>query len=186
MPSFIKSNTVDKDLLCETVYRNFIADTSEFIDNCEKISVVLRTKLPSGCYTNFRDALFHFRRLAKSSEEIEITRQAFAVEEHSNRAKTDAIVCILEYCSFLLQIISHEDYALGADTLQELLVIKNRLDRNAMHLRLSGIMLDHTNILRITDEEFENSVKSFLDFIRNHVGRDKFKLAIEELKSANA
>ncbi len=185
MHSFIKSNIAIKDLYCETIYKNYIAETSEFLSKCEELSNILRIKLPTGCYTNFRDAIFHFRRLVKSSEENEITRQGFAVEEHSNRAKTDAIVCILENCSLLLQVFSHAKYSLSAEASEELVTMKNSLDRSALHLRLNGIMLDHTNILRISDEEFQNSIRSFLLFVRKYLGQEKLKLAIEEIKASN-
>ena len=185
MQSFIKSNIAIKDLYCETIYKNYIAETCEFLSKCEELSNILRIKLPTGCYTNFRDAIFHFRRLVKSSEENEIARQGFAVEEHSNRAKTDAIVCILENCSLLLQVFSHAKYSLSAEARKELVTMKNSLDRSALHLRLNGIMLDHTNILRITDEEFQNSIRSFLLFVRKYLGQEKLKLAIEEIKASN-
>lgn len=186
MHSFTKSNIAIKDHYCETTYKNFIVETSDFISKCEELSEILRIKLPAGCYTNFRDAIFHFRRLVKSSEENEIIRQGFAVEEHSNRAKTDAIVCILENCSLLLQIFSHADYSLSTEARQELIVLKNNLDRHTLHLRLNGIMLDHTGILRITDEEFQSSIRAFLLFVRNHVGQEKLKLAIDEIKASSA
>ena len=178
MSVFIKSTAVDKEIQCETVYNHFIANTCDFIDKCEKVAKVLNTRLPSGCYTNFRDALFHFRRLVKSSEVNEIARQAFAVEEHSNRAKTDAIVCLLGYCSFVLQVLSHEDFGLSGDTLRRLVPVKYKVDSSALHLRLSGIMLDQTNILRISDEEFESLLTEFFDFIDGFVGTEKFHAAL--------
>lgn len=181
MASFIKSNVVDKDIRCEAVYNCFIADTSDFIQKCEEIGKVLCIKLPSGCYTNFRDALFHFRRMVRSSEVNEIARQAFAIEEHSNRAKTDAVVCILEYCSFTLQVLSHENFGLSKTALLQLTTVKNKVDSSAMHLRLSGIMLDQTNILRISDEEFQNLLVMFFDFIIEIVGQEKFHDALVEL-----
>lgn len=181
MPTFIKSNLVDKDVRCETIYNRFIADTCDFIQSCEAIGKVLSIKLPSGCYTNFRDALFHFRRLVRSTEVNEIARQAFAIEEHSNRAKTDATICILEYCSFVLQVLSHDSFGFSEPVLQQLTAVKNKIDSNGMYLRLSGIMLDQANILRISDEDFQNLLVEFFDFINEHVGEKRFHDALEEL-----
>lgn len=183
MSAFVKSNAVDKDIHCENIYNNFIADTCDFIQRCEEIGKVLSIKLPSGCYTNFRDALFHFRRLVKSSEENESARQAFAIEEHSNRARTDAIVCILEYCSFVLQVLSHKEFELHEEALKKLDAVKNDIDNSVMYLRLSGIMLDQTNILRITDDEFQQLLVDFFDFINEHIGNEKFHDALEELSN---
>ncbi len=183
MSMFIKSNAVDKDIRCETVYERFIADTCDFILSCEEISDVLRTKLPFGCYTNFRDSLFHFRRLAKSFEESELLRQAFAVEEHANRAKTDAIVCLLEYCTYVLQILSHESFGLSPKTLETLIGIKNKILGKTVNLRLSGVMLDNARALRLSDEEFQDLIVTFLDFVQSDaVGVKKFHAALEATK----
>lgn len=181
MSAFIKSNAVDKEVYCETVYKRFVSETCDFIQGCEGIGNVLSIKLPSGCYTNFRDALFHFRRMCTSFEVNEIARQAFAVEEHSNRAKTDAIICILEYCSLVLQILSHKDFRLSKETLWRLVSVKNKIDSKAMHLRLSGIMLDQTHILRISDDEFQSLLEEFFDFIDHYVGKEEFHDALIEL-----
>lgn len=175
---FAKSNAADKDLYCNTIYQKSIADTSEFITACEGIAKVLDVKLPPACYTNFRDALFHFRRMVKSSEENEIAKQAFAIEEHANRVKTDAIIGILENCSNILQILQHNSFELDDASFLRLISVKNMLDRHVMHLRLSGIMLDHTSILRISDEEFQAAIKTFFDFI-DAIGKDRYHSALE-------
>ena len=181
MSAFIKSNAVDKDTHCENIYNRFIAETCDFIQRCEEIGKVLCIKLPTGCYTNFRDALFHFRRLVKSSEENESARQSFAIEEHANRARTDAIVCILEYCTFVLDILSHAEFELNEETLKRLVVVKKDIGNSAMFLRLSGIMLDQTSILRISDSKFEQLLDVFFDFINKYIGDEKFHKALEEL-----
>lgn len=181
MSTFIKTNSVDKEVRCENVYNRFISATCDFLQSCEDIGDVLNVKLPSGCYTNFRDALFHFRRMMKSSEVNEITRQAFAIEEHSNRAKTDAIICILEHCSFILQVLSHEEFGLSEMVLSRLTIVKNKVDSKGMYLRLNGIMLEQATILRITDEEFQNLIDEVLDFIYKYVGRPKFYDALKLL-----
>ena len=181
MPSFIKTNAIDKALRCETVYNRFISDTCNFLQSCEEIGDVLSVKLPSGCYTNFRDALFHFRRLMNSFEVNEIDRQAFAIEEHSNRAKTDAIVCLLEYCSFILQVLSHEDFGLPKTVLSRLTTVKNKVDSRGMYLRLNGIMLEQTHILRISDEEFQCLINEFFEFINQYIGDTKFHDALKLL-----
>lgn len=175
---FTKCNTVDKELYCDTVYQKHIAETSDFIVACEGIAKVIAVGLPPACYTNFRDALFHFRRMVKSSEENEMAKQAFAIEEHSNRAKTDAIVGVLVSCSDILQILQHVSFSLDENSLCKLVAVKNVLDRHVMHLRLSGMMLDNAGLLRISDEEFQTAIEAFLDFI-NEIGKDKYHRALQ-------
>lgn len=181
MSSFIKSNAVAKDTHCANIYNRFIANTCDFIQHCEEIGEVLSIKLPTGCYTNFRDALFHFRRLVKSSEENESARHSFAIEEHANRARTDAIVCILDCCTFVLDILSHEEFELSEDTLKQLAIVKKDVCNSVMYLRLSGIMLDQTNILRISDGEFEQLLVVFFNFINEYIGDEMFRKALEQL-----
>lgn len=181
MMAFSKCNAVEKDALCTNIYNQFIAETSDFISSCEDIAKPLNAHLPSGCYTNFRDALFHFRRMFRSTEENEIWHQAFAIEEHANRAKTDAIVCLLEYCTFLLQILSHEDFNLSYAALERLTIIKKDIDNCVLLLRLNGIMLNQSGLLRISDSEFEELIDRFLDFINTFVGEEKYHTAIQQL-----
>lgn len=179
MSTLVKSNPVDKDLYCQKVYETHIFETSEFLATCEEIAELLRAYIPGGCYTNFRDALFHFRRMVLSSEKNEINKQAFAVKEHANRTKTDAIISILEQCSVILQIIEKK-YADGLDRviIKKLLSRKNTLDMHMLNFRLSGMMLEDAAVLRPSEEQFMEEVTKYFDFISESIGREKFHEAL--------
>lgn len=86
MPALSKMGAAEKTQYCQNVYEKYIYETSEFLESCDEIAVILRTYIPSGCYTNFRDTLFHLRCLANASEESAILRQVASIIEHANRA----------------------------------------------------------------------------------------------------
>lgn len=67
MSALSKMCVAEKEQYCENVYEKYIYETSEFLESCDEIAKILRTYIPSGCYTNFRDMLFHFRCLVNTS-----------------------------------------------------------------------------------------------------------------------
>ena len=77
--------------------------SSEILLQYELYANTANIYLPCGCYTNFRDALFHFRKLASSYEEKEIECQAFAIKEHLSRALTDAASSVMDNISFIAE-----------------------------------------------------------------------------------
>lgn len=183
MSTLVKVNQVDKDLYCHKIYEDSIYDTSEFLATCEEMAKVLSSYIPGGCYTNFRDSLFHFRRMVLSYEQNEINKQAFAVKEHANRAKTDAIISILEQCSNILQIIQKKFISdLDEETIKELKVKKNKLDAYMLNFRLSGMMLEDVAALRPTEQLFINEVSQVFAFINSKVGRDIFHEVIKIMR----
>jgi len=70
---------------------------------------------------------------------------------------------------------------LGHEAQRKLIHVQNLVDRHVTHLRLSGIMLEHSYALRPTDEEFEKTVRCFFDFIREFVSREMHRSALSKL-----
>lgn len=97
-----------KEQFCEQLYENQIVVSAERLQNYEQYAKAICVKIPISCYTNFRDALFHFRKAVSSMEENEIERQAFAVKEHLARALTDAASSILYYLSVIAEELLHD------------------------------------------------------------------------------
>ena len=114
-----------KGQFCEQLYENHIKVSAERLQSYEEYASAICVKIPISCYTNFRDALFHFRKVVSSMEENEIERQAFAVKEHLSRALTDAASSILYYLSFALQII--QNVAVKSTTICYLSVCGSRI-----------------------------------------------------------
>ena len=94
---------VEKTHIFEGIYENYIVKSSEILLQYELYANTANIYLPCGCYTNFRDALFHFRKLASSYEEKEIECQAFAIKEHLSRALTDAASSVMDNISFIAE-----------------------------------------------------------------------------------
>ena len=72
----------EKDQFCEYIYEDFIVKTALVLCQYEKYAKVVNLYIPISCYTNFRDSLFHFRKMVSSIEEREIEEQSFAIKEH--------------------------------------------------------------------------------------------------------
>ena len=64
-----KIHSVKKEHLCEQVYEDYIVKYARILEEYEDYSNTIEAYLPDSCYTNFRDALFHFRKFVYSSEE---------------------------------------------------------------------------------------------------------------------
>jgi hypothetical protein len=117
--------------------------------------------------------------MVQSNEEYMLECQAFAVTEHSNRAKTDAIISIFDYCYRVLDVILPKCPHIG----KEISCMKNNLKQHILFLRLSGIMLESSKILRPTDEQIMKLLFDFFDFVYEHIEEEIFFYAIKSLKS---
>lgn len=142
----------DKEAICEDVYEKHIVGTYEFLKSCDNFSVIIRAKIPDGCYTNFRDALFHFRKLYRTDEWNELNCQAFAIREHANRAKTDASITLIRKSAKVLGYILREP-ALSKELVPVLAEKHDALRNMEMHVRLGGMMLDDVGGFRPSDQD---------------------------------
>lgn len=153
MPVLSKISAAEKEQYCHNVYQEYIYETSAFLVDCEDCSKILKMHIPSSCYTNFRDALFHFRRMVNTEEEHTILSQAISVMEHTNRAVTDAKVAICKRCATLLRVMlskkSFDESAIEA--VREQIDI---LEDWSLRLRMGGMMLDNISFFETSNEQF--------------------------------
>ncbi len=162
MSALNKMGTTEKDQLCQNVYEKYIYETSEFLESCNEIAKVLRTYIPSGCYTNFRDMLFHFRCLASASEESVMLSQVASIIEHANRAMRDAEVALCVRCVTVFEMILSK-YHLSTDAVN---AIRNQivsLQNWALKLRLGSMMLEGMELLGPSNEEFLDVIEAYFE-----------------------
>lgn len=180
MATFKKINKAEKSIILRNTYSDYIVKTSEYIKECEEIADIINVFLPAECYTNFRDALFHFFKLTRSMEESEIHHQVFAVREHANRAKNDAEVSLIdEFRQMLLWVLKHGSFDEGQKK-----ILQKQLDclgNYELDVRIHGMMLEDGERLSISDMEFFDIIENVLQNILQ-IAPDEFKDAQEQRK----
>ena len=171
MPTLSKMGAAEKEQYCQNVYEKYIFETSEFLESCDKMAEVLRTYIPSGCYTNFRDILFHFGCLVDASEESVILSQVASIIEHANRAMRDAEVALCVRCVTIFKmLISKYDLSTDVeDALSQQIVF---LANWVLKLRLGSMMLDGMEFLCPTNEEFLDMMEAYLECAKTHVTKE--------------
>lgn len=183
MPVLSKISAAEKDQYCQNIYQKYILDTSEFLADCEDCVRILQMRIPSVCYTNFRDALFHFRRMVKSEEERTILSQAISVMEHSSRAMTDAKVAICIRCATLLRMVLFKNRfdEIVADALKEQIDI---LQDWSLRLRTGGMMLENLSLFETSNEQFLEMMEHCYSCISQYAGKEfqDIKLYLDNLK----
>lgn len=80
------SNTTHKIHL----YYEMLSTLEKFYDN-------LGCSVHIACYANFRDALFHYKKIYESSDLLGINGNLYALDEHLHRSVKDALVFLLNY-----------------------------------------------------------------------------------------
>lgn len=161
-----------KGQFCEQLYENHIKVSAERLQSYEEYASAICVKIPISCYTNFRDALFHFRKVVSSMEENEIERQAFAVKEHLSRALTDAASSILYYLSLIAEELLSD---IGIDSKVKSQIRKSLHDMKKANLRkrFSGMMISNDDMSNISHEEIQILVDDFYMIINDNCA-DKF------------
>lgn len=158
-----KLTNSEKEKFCEYTYNNYISYNADILSEYEDIAQLLGGDLPSACYTNFRDSLFHFRKMVHTSDSSELEQNAYAVKEHANRAKTDAMLTVVLLCADIIQcmlsIVNNTE--LKAELSELLCTIRNE----AMVKRLDGMMLEGTRLSQ-SDEYIINLMHKGLDVIQ--------------------
>lgn len=180
MISFEKIGKVQKDVICESTYNRFISAGADFLLQCEYYARIMRNYLPSGCYTNFRDALFHFYKMVKSSEEMEINRQMFAIGEHIGRAKTDAMVSLSdELQKILCYMIKRYDLSISVQGMfkEEMGVLCDYQNK----LRLNGMMIRDLDVLSLDEDEFFETFERIFQYIMDNVS-EQYKGMISKVR----
>ena len=166
-----KIHSAEKEQICEQIYKNYIVKSSEILLQYEDFANTANKHLPCGCYTNFRDALFHFRKLVSSSEEREIECQAFAIKEHLSRTLTDAASSIIDIIAFIAERLL-KDSNIDIEHKRKVRKMLHQMKQAGLRKRFSGMMLSNDGI-KIEHDEILELIDNFFDFSNNNC-REEF------------
>ena len=152
-------DVTEKQQYCQNVYDNNIIRVMSFLDDMKTIADSYNHMLPVTCFTNFRDALFHFRKIYYASNKNEIMEQGFALKEHLNRSRTDAIVSLLNFFSYGIRMLLNDDTICGMYG-KKLRVFLHKMQNINLFKRINGMMIfsyDVDNSVWILDytQEYE-------------------------------
>lgn len=166
MGKYTKIPLREKEILCQNTYTKEILRSADYLQEYEKYALIGAWDIPPSCYTNFRDALFHFRKMYSSSEEHEIMQQVFAVKEHLGRARTDArIVILLMYAKVAELLLKRED--IGKELKVKIRILLHKMKNVSMTNRIQGMMMADVIINHYSDDEISEIVQEFLDLIQS-------------------
>lgn len=149
-----------KEQFCEQLYETYIIGSSDCLLKYEEYAEAIHAKMPVSCYTNFRDALFHFRKVVSSTEENEIERQAFAVKEHLSRALTDAGSSVLHHLSCVAEDLL-KDEEITSELKTEIRKSMHLSKKSVLQKRFNGMMISNDDISNISHEEIQSLVDDF-------------------------
>ncbi|MBQ8299863.1 MAG: hypothetical protein IJX99_08465 [Clostridia bacterium] len=135
----------------------YLCDSSsdQIFDALEKISLitnlysVCQIKIPPPFATNFRDSLFHYKKLYESDTVEEALQQTEAIDEHLSRAIKDSLMQLVQ---ILLNSISkiYEDPSVS-DTLKlDIQKQIHNLKQAILRLRINSM-----DIVRISEDSVE-------------------------------
>ncbi len=168
MGSYLKMQITDKENLCQNIYRDEILRSADYLIEFEQYANVGRQELNVACYTNFRDALFHFRKMVQCTEEHEIMQQAFAVKEHLHRARTDAKTDVLFYYAGVTDRLI-KDTMLDRDIKSQLRQLFHKMKDIVMMNRMNGLLMSETIVNEYQDESVSLILKEFFDLVRDKI-----------------
>lgn len=156
----------DKENLCQNIYTDEIIKSANYLLEYEKYAKIGKKEIPVTCYTNFRDALFHFRKMVSCLEEHEIMQQAFATKEHLSRARTDARTSVLFYFSFVASCLL-DDVSIEDKVKEQLRKSMHKMKNVVMTSRIAGMMMSEVSVQKISEEEVEKIFENFFDLVQN-------------------
>ncbi len=167
MGNYLKMQITDKENLCQNIYTNEIIKSAVYLKEYEQYAKIGKKIIPATCYTNFRDGLFHFRKLARCLEEHEIMQQSFAVKEHLNRARTDAKISVLFYFSGVASEL------LKDDSISDRIKCKLRKALHEMkHIiltsRIDGMMMSGVSVRKVEEDEVIIILQDFFDLVQEY------------------
>ncbi len=172
MPAMNKLSAAERDRYCQKVYDEYIVQTAEFLVSCDECAKVLRTYIPSGCYTNFRDILFHFRCMVNVSEESALLTQVASIVEHAHRSMRDAEVALCVKCATVFRILLLKNPGLRDDVVKGIHEQIDLLQDSVLKLRLGSMMLEGMEFLRPSEEEFLDMMDAYFQYADNHVKKE--------------
>lgn len=165
MSNYQKMQIADKENLCQNLYEEYVVSSMELLKYYEKYSFLGKKEIPVASYTNFRDALFHFRKLVLSSEEHEILQQSFAVKEHLNRAKVDARTSVFLYYSYVASQLL-KDGTIPCEVKSKLRIILHKMKRIVLVHRINGMMMSNSVVLQVDEKTVDDILEDFFDLVQ--------------------
>ena len=167
--------------MCDNIFSSYILGAYTVLSECEDCANIFREHIPVACFTNFRDALFHFRKMAHSTEYLELVRQTNSIKEHVNRAKTDAITFILEYMSAIVDILFSQ-LPKDASSKKELKQLNAEICKTDLNYRLGGLMLSSTPVMRPPDDHMLDLLDNYISRINELVDAKVFKRSLQDYR----
>lgn len=165
MGNYQKMQIADKENLCQNLYEQYVVNCMELLKDYEKYISIAKKEIPVACYTNFRDALFHFRKLVNSSEEHEILQQAFAIKEHLNRAKVDARTSVFLYYSYVASELIKDETVLE-EVKRKLRIILHKMKRTVLMHRINGMMMSDSDVLKVDEKTVDDILQDYFDLVQ--------------------
>lgn len=184
MGNFLKIQMTDKENLCQNIYTDEIIKTAQYLKDYEQYASVWKKDIPATCYTNFRDALFHFRKMVDCLEEHEIMQQAFAIREHLSRARTDAKTAVIFHYSKIASRLLQDD-SVTWNIRMQLRASLHQMKNIVLTSRISGMVMSEASINSVSEEEVDNIFETFLDLVQEKCF-DQFKAINDSMNSKNA
>lgn len=161
----------EKDQFCEHIYEDYIVDTSLNLQTYESYAVTINVRIPISCYTNFRDALFHFRKMVSCIEEREVEEQAFAIKEHLSRTLTDVSSSILFWLSCVSEELLEAD-SISADVKKQIRVKLHKIKNTILLKRMKGMMISQDNFSGVSHAEIQSLIEDFYYFSQDNCSEE--------------
>lgn len=175
MGSYLKMQITDKENLCQNIYRDEILKSADYLKEFEAYAAIGKQELNVACYTNFRDALFHFRKMVECTEEHEITQQAFAVREHLHRARTDAKTDVLFFYAGVVNRLITEK-TLDRDIKLQLEQLLHKMKNVVMMSRMNGLLMSDTAVNEFQNGDVSLILEEFFDLINEKIFNQFFEV----------
>jgi hypothetical protein len=165
MGNYLKMQMADKETLCQNIYTDEIERTAQYLKDYEQYAKVGKKDIPVNCYTNFRDALFHFRKLVGSVEEHEVMQQAFAIREHLHRARTDARITVLSYYADIANRLLN-DKTISNDLRPTIRILLHKMKNIILSNRIDGMMMSDVQAKEVSEEDVVSILCDFFDLVQ--------------------
>lgn len=166
MGNYLRMQMIDRESLCQNIYADEIIRTVDYLKEFEAYAKAGKKTLPVACYTNFRDSLFHFRKMANCAEEHEIMQQAFAVKEHLQRSRTDAMMSVVFYFSRVANCLIDEKQ-ISFQVKKQLRILLHKMKNVVMLSRLDGMMMSEAGVGRPCLNDVATILENFFDLVQD-------------------
>lgn len=146
----------------ENLFRNAIFEIESLSDLLSNKSMVKAFRLlpPECCYTNFKDAVFHFYKMSCEQYSSDIIIQFNAMSEHISRARSDYYSSTLQIMALsFVGVIKGNPNSENVERIKEILFeIRKVLFSN----RYSGMSIS-SGYKRITDCHYQNLLNKIIE-----------------------